>query len=121
MPRVVDGSELDPGQRPYLALHSYVPGRLLRHHFGMLEPLPSLPRIDPSKVDLVLVPGVAFDRDGGRLGYGGGFYDRLLPLASQAAHIGVTFAELVLSAIPMEPWDFRMRWLVTPAGIAQVG
>jgi 5-formyltetrahydrofolate cyclo-ligase len=119
MPRVVEGAELASGQSPYLALHSYIPGRLTRHRFGMLEPLPCLPRIDPSEVEVILVPGVAFDRQGGRLGYGGGFYDRLLPLASQAVDIGVTFKELVLDAVPMEPWDCRMSWLVTPAGVIQ--
>jgi 5-formyltetrahydrofolate cyclo-ligase len=85
----------------------------------MLEPLPTLPKIDPSEIDVILVPGVAFDRKGGRLGYGGGFYDRLLPLASQAVWVGVAFEQQVLAAIPMEPWDFRVGWLVTPAGVTQ--
>jgi len=119
MPRVVEGTELASGQKPHLALHSYIPGRLTRHRFGMLEPPASLPTFDPSEVEVILVPGVAFDRTGGRLGYGGGFYDRLLPLASQAVCIGVTFEELVLDAVPMEPWDCRVRWLVTPAGVTR--
>jgi 5-formyltetrahydrofolate cyclo-ligase len=119
MPRVVEGAELVSGQKPHLALHLYIPGQLKRHRFGMLEPLSTLPRIDPSDVDVILVPGVAFDRKGGRLGYGGGFYDRLLPLASQAVCIGVAFEEQILAAIPMEPWDCRVGWLVTPASVIQ--
>jgi 5-formyltetrahydrofolate cyclo-ligase len=118
-PRVVEDAELAPGQKPHLVLHLYLPGHLTRHRFGMLEPLPTLPKIDPSEVDVILVPGVAFDLKGGRLGYGGGFYDRLLPLASRAVCIGVAFEQQVLAEIPMEPWDCRVGWLVTPAGITQ--
>jgi 5-formyltetrahydrofolate cyclo-ligase len=117
VPRVVEGSDLSPGQKPYLMIHPYDPTRLVRHRFGMLEPDSSMPSIDPTDVDLVLVPGVAFDRRGGRIGYGGGFYDRLLPLANQSTHVGVTFEELMFASIPMEPWDCRVEWIVTPAGL----
>jgi 5-formyltetrahydrofolate cyclo-ligase len=112
-PRVVE----DTGEKPYLALHLYNPTRLVRHRFGMLEPDPALPTVHAVEVEVVLVPGVAFDRRGGRLGFGGGFYDRLLPLASRATCIGVTYDELVLDALPMQPWDCRVGWLVTPGGI----
>lgn len=119
VPRVVEGTGLAPGQKPFLELHSYIPTRLVRHRFGMLEPEPSLPTVAPSEVQLVLVPGVAFDRQGGRLGFGGGFYDRLLQLTSGATSVGVTYEELVLDAIPMEPWDCRVEWLVTPVRLTR--
>ncbi len=117
VPRVVEGAKLAPDQRPYLVLHPYNSRQLVRHRFGMLEPDPSLPNADPSEVEIVLVPGVAFDRQGGRLGYGGGFYDRLLPLAGQSIRVGVTYDVLVLDEIPMAPWDCRVGWLVTPEGL----
>lgn len=117
VPRVVEGTELAPGQKAYLSLHSYVASQLVQHRFGMLEPKPSLPTADPGELEIILVPGVAFDRQGGRLGYGGGFYDRLLPLANHSIRVGVTYERLVLDAIPMEPWDFRVEWLVTPSGL----
>ncbi len=120
-PRVVEGAELKPEQRPYLTLHPYDPARLVRHRFGMWEPGKNLPVVDAGEVEMVLVPGVAFDRQGGRLGYGGGFYDGLLPQATQAARVGVTFDELVLDAIPMQPWDWRVGWLVTPSGLVKTG
>jgi len=119
VPRVVEGAELAPDQKPYLLLHPYAPGRLVRHRFGMLEPESSLPTVSPGEVEIVLVPGVAFDRRGGRLGYGGGFYDRLLPLANKSIRVGVTYAQLVLKTIPMEPWDCPVEWLVTPDGLIQ--
>ncbi len=121
VPRVVEGAELAPEQRPYLVLHRYNPRRLVRHRFGMLEPESNLPNADPSEIEMVLVPGVAFDRQGGRLGYGGGFYDRLLPLASQSVRVGITYDILVLDAIPMAPWDCRVEWLVTPQGLIRTG
>jgi 5-formyltetrahydrofolate cyclo-ligase len=118
-PRIVDGAELAPGQKPYLVPHRYDPNRLVRHRFGMLEPEPCLQVVDPSEVQIVLVPGVAFDRRGGRLGFGGGFYDRLLPQADRAIRVGVTHAQLVLDAIPMGPWDCCVDWLVTPDGLTR--
>jgi 5-formyltetrahydrofolate cyclo-ligase len=117
VPRVVEGTELAAGEKPFLALHSHDPQRLARHRFGMLEPESGLPRIDPDQTELILAPGVAFDRRGGRLGYGGGFYDRLFPLASRALRVGVTYEELVFDAIPMASWDHRVEWLVTPRGL----
>jgi len=118
-PRVVEGKELKPEQRPYLTLHPYDPARLARHRYGMWEPDQNLPVVNPGEIEIVLVPGVAFDRQGGRLGYGGGFYDGLLPRATQAACAGVTFDELVLDEIPMQPWDCRVGWLVTPTGLVK--
>ena len=116
-PRVVEGKELQPGQKPYLVLHPFDPNHLVRHRFGMQEPEGGLPIVVPSEVQLVLVPGVAFDRQGGRLGFGGGFYDRLLPLASEAIWVGVTYKQLILDTIPMKPWDRHVDWLVTADGM----
>jgi 5-formyltetrahydrofolate cyclo-ligase len=121
VPRIVGAAELDPGEKPFLQVHHYHPQRLVRHRYGMLEPHPELPSVVPQEIELVLVPGVAFDRQGGRLGYGGGFYDRLLPLATRAVDIGVTYDELVLDSVPMAPWDVHIGWLATPSGIIKMG
>jgi 5-formyltetrahydrofolate cyclo-ligase len=117
VPRVFDGEALAAGAKPYLVIHHYDPSRVVRHRFGMLEPDPTLPVVSPDQVDLILVPGLAFDRRGGRMGYGGGFYDRLLPQAHRAASVGVTYDDLIVDEIPMEPWDWYVDWLVTPAGL----
>jgi 5-formyltetrahydrofolate cyclo-ligase len=113
VPRISKGAQ----SKPYLVLHTYSATDLIRHKFGMLEPDPALPMIAPQEVDLALVPGVAFDKRGGRLGYGGGFYDRLLPTMTHAISVGVTFDELVLDQVPMRPWDVYVDWLVTPQNL----
>jgi 5-formyltetrahydrofolate cyclo-ligase len=121
VPRIVGAAELGPGEKPFLRLHHYNPQRLVRHRYGMLEPHPELPSVAPQEIELVLVPGVAFDRHGGRLGYGGGFYDRLLPLMPHAVDVGVTYEEFVLDSVPMAPWDVHIAWLVTPSGMIKTG
>jgi len=68
------------------------------------------------QADIILVPGVAFDAQGGRLGRGRGFYDTFLPSAT-GFRLGVCFSEQVVPAIPMEPHDCRMDALLTPEGI----
>ncbi len=65
-------------------------------------------------IDFVLLPGVAFTRDGARLGYGGGFYDRLLArLPDKPALVAGAFAMQVLDEIPQEATDRKVSWLVT--------
>lgn len=87
--------------------------------FGILEPDPVISaraerRVQPSEVDLFLVPGVAFDRRGGRIGYGQGFYDRLLARArAGAVTVGVAFESQVVASIPVGPKDVHLRHLVT--------
>jgi 5-formyltetrahydrofolate cyclo-ligase len=66
------------------------------------------------RVDLVVVPGVAFDARGGRVGHGGGHYDRILgQTRSDALHVGVAFAFQVFGRVPMRKGDVFMDLLVT--------
>lgn len=66
------------------------------------------------QVDFILLPGVAFGRDGARLGYGGGFYDKLLArMPHGAALIAGAFTMQVIADIPMEATDRKIDWLVT--------
>lgn len=72
------------------------------------------PIVAPAEVDLFLVPGLAFTRDGRRLGRGGGFYDRLLPQRKmQSTAIGVCFASQVVADIPCEPHDQKVDEIVS--------
>jgi len=99
--------------RQQLMLHTYQPDRLVRHRFGMLEPAADLSPVDASMLDIVLVPGIAFDRHGGRLGFGGGFYDRFLP-TTPALRVGVTYDHCLAASLPMTEHDQRMDWVFTP-------
>lgn len=87
------------------------PGKL-----GVTEPGPDCPQLDPRSVELVFVPGLAFDRRGYRLGRGKGYFDRLLPTLS-GIKCGVGFSEQLLDALPIEPHDARLDCIVTPDGI----
>jgi 5-formyltetrahydrofolate cyclo-ligase len=84
------------------------------------EPSPACPTIPLSKFDLILVPGVAFDPQGHRLGRGKGYYDRLL--AQTRGHkCGVGFEEQLLPEIPAEPHDIRMNTVILPNQCLKIG
>jgi 5-formyltetrahydrofolate cyclo-ligase len=82
--------------------------------FGIPEPAASAPEAYPSEVDVALVPGVAFDASGGRLGRGRGFYDRLLPLV-RGATFGVCFSCQLLPQVPRQPHDRPVTKVLAPA------
>jgi 5-formyltetrahydrofolate cyclo-ligase len=102
---------------PHLILHRYDPVRLVQHRFGMLEPDASLPEIEPGALDLVLVPGLAFDRQGYRLGFGGGFYDRFLPHVT-AIKVGIVSTALVVEHVPEDHLDQRVDYLASESGLS---
>ena len=83
-------------------------------YFGIREPTSNCPAIPLEKFDLVLVPGVAFDWNGNRLGRGRGFYDRLLKQVS-GLKCGVGHDVQLLGKIPTEPHDARVNFIVTPS------
>jgi 5-formyltetrahydrofolate cyclo-ligase len=85
---------------------------------GIPEPLPECPRVAHEAIDFVLVPGVAFDRTGRRLGYGGGYYDRLLPLLSpRAARVAGAFLLQLVDRVPAAPHDVAVDAIVTESGV----
>ena len=77
------------------------------------EPDKSCPVVEMNRLDLILVPGVAFDLRGGRLGRGKGYYDRLLA-GARGTKCGVAFDEQIVSEIPVEPHDVRLNCILTP-------
>jgi 5-formyltetrahydrofolate cyclo-ligase len=71
-----------------------------------------------AEVDFVLVPGVTFDRTGGRIGYGAGYYDRLLRGAAAGTPlVAAAFEVQLVDAVPMDPHDHRVDHVVTEAGV----
>jgi 5-formyltetrahydrofolate cyclo-ligase len=85
---------------------------------GIPEPHAGCPPIAPEAIDWVLVPGVAFDPRGHRIGYGGGYYDRLLPaLPASAARIAGAFELQIVDEVPTAPHDFALDAIVTEARV----
>ncbi len=85
--------------------------------FGLTEPAPEAPAADPAEIDLVIVPGVAFDAACNRLGMGAGYYDRLLADMPHAVTVGVAFDEQVVDEVPCEAHDRPLDAVVTPSGV----
>lgn len=99
-----------------LALHWIDdPGDLVSGAFGLREPAPEAPQAALAELDLVIVPGVAFDAWCNRLGYGGGFYDTLLAdLPHTLPTVGLAFEEQIVDRVPCEPFDRPLDIVVTP-------
>ena len=106
-----------------LALHHVEDpeGDIAPGYRGIPEPREACPVVAPTAIDFVLVPGVAFDVHGHRLGYGGGFYDRLLPLLrADAVLVAGAFEEQIVAAVPTASHDQRLPCIVTPARVIVV-
>ena len=107
-PRVEAGS---------LAFRRACLGDLVAGRFGVREPLEGAQVLDPTARDvIVIVPGLAFDRRGNRLGTGRGYYDRALPKLRDARRLGLTLEALVVDAVPIDPWDVPMDAIATERG-----
>lgn len=124
------GALLDDGKR-FAAPRTGPPGTTLtfhevggcteRHALGMPQPLAISPRVERGEIDLVLVPGLAFDRHGTRLGRGAGHYDAwLASMAPGTPLLGVTHARLVVPKLPAEAHDVAVTHLLTPEGVRAV-
>jgi 5-formyltetrahydrofolate cyclo-ligase len=85
-------------------------------HVGIHEPLAHCPIVEPLAIDWVLVPGVAFDLSGHRIGYGGGYYDRLLPTLRPAApRVAGAFELQIVERVPAAAHDLKVEAIVTEA------
>ena len=95
---------------------------LVAGRWDIPEPRPGLPLVDPVAIDVVIVPGSAFDRAGGRMGYGGGFYDTFLArLRPDARRIGICFDLQVVERVPCETHDLCVDLVVTESRAIETG
>lgn len=88
-----------------------------RHRHGFEQPVAEAPPIPLADIDVVLVPGLAFSRDGRRLGRGAGYYDRFLSRL-RADKVALTVEARIRNDLPVEPHDVLMDWIATESGIA---
>ncbi len=80
--------------------------------FGIMEP-DQEGGDEEMKLDLIIVPGVAFDRNGGRIGMGKGYYDRFLETKKEVSKVALAFSEQVLEEVPKEPYDENVDMIIT--------
>jgi 5-formyltetrahydrofolate cyclo-ligase len=103
-----------PQTRSYIACRVEDLGRdLVEGHFGIREPNERCSPMAMDMLDLVLVPGIAFDLEGHRLGRGMGFYDRLLAEVG-GRRCGVAFEQQIVDRVPVEAHDLRVQSILTP-------
>ena len=89
--------------------------RLKPNSYGIMEPPPESPVIDPAGLDLVLTPGLAFSKDLWRLGRGGGYYDRFLANCG-AFRLGLARDLQIVGHLPHDPHDLRMQAVLSESG-----
>ena len=104
-----------------LVFHAARAGELELGAFGIPTPRADAPEMKLDRCDVVLVPGVAFDRSGARLGQGGGFYDRELAAAPRALRIGLAHSFQVIDGLPCCERDEPVDVIVTPDGAHATG
>lgn len=108
----------DPG---LMELHQITDTRDLRPgKWGILEPCPDTPRLEPSDVFLAIVPCLACDAFGMRLGKGGGYYDRFLS-TYRGISLTMSYEGLLLDEAPADVWDIPVPFVVTERGIRHQG
>ena len=105
------------GKNLPLVFRAWAPGDAMGEAvWGIREPLPDKPVLEP---DIVLAPLLAFDAEGWRIGYGGGFYDRTLErlrAMKPVIAVGLGYDEQKVDAVPHLDYDQRLDWVLTPSG-----
>jgi 5-formyltetrahydrofolate cyclo-ligase len=107
-PRVVDDARA-------LTFHAVPATELVSARFGLVEPPPDAPAVPLDRIAAFVVPGLAFDLHGGRIGWGRGYYDATLAAAPDALRIGIAFDCQLVDRVPHEAHDMPMHYLITEA------
>ncbi len=100
---------------------SFCPGPLQPGRFEISAPPALATPVDPDQIDAFVVPGLAFDAAGNRLGYGRGYYDSALSAAPRALRVGLCHAFQLVDAVPPRDGDEPMDYIVTPDGARPTG
>jgi len=113
VPRMVDSKTIK-----FYRIHDTTADSLDEGRHGILEPKETSAEISEA-IDLLIVPGIAFDIHGNRLGHGTGYYDRFLSRNNKSVTIGLTFDKQVLKAqiLPHNVYDMKIDKVVTESGM----
>lgn len=109
-PRIVHGDRR-------LAFHEVRVDELVVSKFGLREPLASASVVELAELSALVIPGLAFDRAGGRIGWGRGYYDATLVAIPAALRIGLAFECQVIERVARDPHDATLHYVVTEAAI----
>jgi 5-formyltetrahydrofolate cyclo-ligase len=104
------------GASHVLVFHRATPDELVRGRFGIPEPAAAAPTVDAAALDVIVVPGLLFDRRGYRLGWGGGWYDATLPTTA-AQRIGFAYELQIVDELPRAPHDQPVHLVITDAAL----
>ena len=105
-PRIVDGDRR-------LAFHVAAGDELEVAHFGLREPRADRPAADLASIAAFVIPGLAFDRSGGRVGWGRGYYDATLAHAPGALRVGIAFDCQIVDSVPRAAHDIQLHYVIT--------
>jgi 5-formyltetrahydrofolate cyclo-ligase len=79
------------------------------------------PPIDPAMIELAIIPGIAFDKEGGRIGFGGGYFDKLLPQMPKAFRVALAYTQQMSETmLPLEDHDMKMQAIITEKWVLEI-
>ncbi|MGI6124150.1 MAG: 5-formyltetrahydrofolate cyclo-ligase [Acetivibrionales bacterium] len=109
LPRVINSVEMEARE-----INSINNEGLFESSFGILEPTTENKLVDIDKIDSIIVPGLAFDKTGNRMGHGRGYYDRFLSRCpATTIFIGVAYSFQVFNSIPFDNYDVKVHKVIT--------
>lgn len=112
---------VEPERDGQLVWRRYAPTMpLARHALGFEMPTPAAPEVNPADIRYAIVPCLAVDERGQRLGWGGGFYDRALPKLNRATSIAIAYDFQLLAELPTTETDYAVDWVVTDSRTIEV-
>lgn len=91
--------------------------KMKKDAFGILEPEKSCRKVPARKADLIVVPGIAFDKSGNRIGFGKGYYDRFLKKVKRTPKIALAYDFQIVKKIPATRKDVKVDWIITESRI----
>ena len=111
--RLPKAGESENDNKDYIIAAPYIPGstKLVKNKFDILEPEGEV--VQPRFIGVIFVPGLCFDLERNRIGFGAGFYDRFLKLNPHSFKIGVCPKECLIEKLPLDSWDVKLDLIVT--------